>query len=188
MYEEVGVVIPNPVMNIIKTENRNNPLIEVNILKKEEEINNLNNNIPTQTFTNTISNEIKSVDLSKSSLDENFRNNIYCTLDKLVGEINDRQISIDILKKIHTILMNIIANPEDSKFRRLKIDSNFVKTYIGCYNNAVIFLKSINFDVSKDGQYYENMEECKFISNVADKFHDYLIDRSKKLNKIFRVC
>jgi hypothetical protein len=122
---------------------------------------------------------LKKEDLIKDVKVDILKEKVYSNLDKIVGEINDKDKSIDILKKIHTIIINILSNPNEQKYRKLKIDSKFAKTYIEPYKSAKNFLTSIKFQTSTDSQYLEYTEDVDYLSRVTENFNDYLIERSK---------
>lgn len=122
---------------------------------------------PTQ--TQIVEQEVKEEDILKTE--------IYKVLENIMREINDRDKVKEVLKKLHTIVMNIVSNPEDIKYRKLKIDSKFFEVTIKPYINTYKFLEVLKF--IKIGDYMEYVGDDQFIIKVAERMNDYLIENSK---------
>ena len=69
-------------------------------------------------------------------------------LDRIKTSINERELVIEVFESIHKIFQNILDNPLDNKFRKLKIGSKFYNNYIHPYKEVQLFLEHANFKSS----------------------------------------
>jgi hypothetical protein len=150
---------------------------------KEEIIINQNNIKPSQnqnqpqTLENLIKAKTNSVVDPLSYSHDLLKKDIYKILDNLATEINNKELTKEILKKLHTIIVNIISNPGEEKFRKLNTESKFFQNTIHPYKNTLKFLELLQFAIISD-QYIEYQGDHKFLIDVGERLNEYLIDRS----------
>jgi hypothetical protein len=104
-------------------------------------------------------------------------------LEIIVTELNIDKVKdpakIDTLKKLHTILSNIAANPNEDKFKKLKINSKFYMDYLHPYKSILNYLNTINFKYSQDNQFLEYKGDLSQINLTLNSFNQFLLDKSK---------
>jgi hypothetical protein len=98
-------------------------------------------------------------------------------LEKLLTEIGNDDISKSVLQTIHKIMINIINNPNDTKFRRMKVSNNTYKTNIEAYSAAMDFLRYARFGFSDDGQFFEFKGDIDYLINILESYDNFLIDK-----------
>jgi hypothetical protein len=104
------------------------------------------------------------------------KRDIYNILDNLASEINNKDKTKDVLKNLHKIIINIISNPNDEKFRKLNTESKFFQNTINPYKNTLKFLELLQFKKISD-QYIEYNSDDKYLIDVGERLNEYLLDR-----------
>ena len=101
-------------------------------------------------------------------------------LESIVSELNIERDSskIEILKKIHTVIYNIASNPNEEKFKKLKLNSKFYCDFLQPYKSILRFLELINFTQSDDNQSLEYKGRSEEILQVLNVFNKFLVSRS----------
>jgi hypothetical protein len=144
-----------------------------------------NQNLPNinkqQSFSNTNQNQQQYTPTPmyvepQPKVDE-LKNEIFVILDSLMKEVVDIRICKDVLKGLHTILINIINNPGDEKYRKIKLESNFFKKNIQPYHFAMKFLQFCFF--ANNNEFLEFMGDLDYLIKVCEKINDFLIEKSK---------
>lgn len=104
------------------------------------------------------------------------KKDIYNVLDNLASEINSKDRMKDVLKNLHKIIINIISNPNDEKFRKLNAESKFFQNTINPYKNTLKFLELLQF-AKISNQYIEYTGDDKYLIDIGERLNEYLIDR-----------
>ena len=114
---------------------------------------------------------------------------VFAYTNEIINEIRNFDIYVPILKNIHLVLSNILKNPKEEKFKKIKADSAFLKNYIFPYKSATNFFFWFNFKKCEidNKLFYVWLGEISELTKNFDYYNDFLIDRNiiKIENKIF---
>ncbi len=94
-------------------------------------------------------------------------------MDRIRDSIQDRELIKEVLESLHRIFQNIIDNPFDNKYRKLKIGSKFYKNYIEPYRDVKLFLEYVNFIPS--GEFLVNNTPTEQIENIFNDITNFAV-------------
>lgn len=173
-YENINtnlIKIDNISQNVISTHSQSN------LNKQEPHLDNKKNEINTNYRETSI--QQQQIEPKNQDPQEILKKETYSILEALLREINNKTTALEVFKATHKIITNIIGNPNEEKFRRLKKDSNFYKTNIAPYLKAKTFLEFLFFSHSKDNQYYEYLGDVDYLIKIGEILNEFLIEKSK---------
>lgn len=101
-------------------------------------------------------------------------------LDKVRLSIPDQQLLIEVLESIHKVFQNIIDNPLEGKYRKLKIGSKFYNNYIAPYSSIQEFLLHAKFYANND--FLTNDAPVEEIQAIFNDFINYAVAFSNYYN------
>jgi hypothetical protein len=104
--------------------------------------------------------------------------NVNSLLNDLLREVKDISIQKEVLMKIHMIIVNIINNPMDPKFRSIKTSNKLYQSYLSAYKSSIAFLNFAGFDYSTDKSNFEFKGEFQHLKDILDKFDNFLLNNS----------
>lgn len=99
-------------------------------------------------------------------------------MDRIRASINDRELAIEVFESLHKIFQNIVDNPFDAKFRKLKIGSKFYNNFIYPYKEVQLFLEHANFKAS--GEFLVNESATEEIEKTLNDIINFAVAMSKK--------
>ena len=104
-------------------------------------------------------------------------------LDRVRASIPDRELAIEVFESMHKIFQNIVDNPFDGKFRKLKIGSKFYNNYIDPFKEVKLFLEHASFKSS--GEFLVNDASTEDVERTLNDITNYAVALSKtKFSKI----
>jgi hypothetical protein len=176
---------------------------KLDLLEKSQPIGSPFNTLPTQQ-TNKVSNPVMKLQEKPIQTETNFgkiemptvkqpveadvlNEKVYNLLNDLLLEINDRASQKDVLMKIHMIILNIINNPSEPKFRSIKTSNKLYETYISKYKSSIRFLQFAGFDYSNDKGSFDFNGDINHLHAILDKLDNFLLEKSINIFN-YRIC
>lgn len=170
----------------INSSNNNNNKFSNQLLNNNSNINQVKTNTNTNTNTNNTNynnntNSNNALYEIRYSSKETLKEDIFHLLDQVISEAKNRETFEPTLKTLFKILENILNNPSNDQFRKIKKTSNAYTSKIGILKSAEYFLYCLGF--MDDGEYVflgkPNLDNLK---NALFYFESFLIKHSK--NKV----
>jgi len=94
----------------------------------------------------------------------------------------ERELAVEVFESLHKVFQNIIDNPFDNKYRKLKIGSKFYNNFIDPYKEVKLFLEFADF--KPIGEYLVNDAPTEFIEQIFNDFTNFAVALSKWVFKL----
>lgn len=173
----------NNSLNSISVSNNkaNSNLNIINTSKTNNTITNTNSNINNQSISSLVNQNNQSTSISLSFKNkEDLRKEVFSIMDSLVEQIGVKETYESTLKTLYKIIENVVNNPKNEQFKRIKKSSNAYSIKIKPWNIAENFLSLLGFQEDSEFVYINN-PRLEDISNTLFYFESYLIHKSKLL-------
>ena len=134
---------PNPILNpsqINQTNQTNNNFN--NLVIKEVEKNENINTKKIETKEEKSNNKMEIDDEVKKTV-SNLKEKEYSQLERIMEEISNFEKASDFFKDLELVIENIINNPSEEKFRKLKIESGLFSRSFTPYKQSIAFLEFV---------------------------------------------
>lgn len=116
-------------------------------------------------------NDIKFEDPNKDQIQIDVNN----LLEYLLTEIDDSTKAKTVLQMMHKLILNIVNNPNETKYRRLKLTNSNYKTYIEGYTGALSFLQYSRWEFTFNNEYLEFVGDVGYLIQILEKLDNFLI-------------
>lgn len=104
---------------------------------------------------------------------------VFANCIEIIEQVNKKETYVQIFKSLHLIITNILKNPNDEKFRKVKADSPFVKNYVYPYKTCYNFFIWLSFQFCElEGKpYFIFTGDIANLGRIYDSYNDFLFSQ-----------